>query len=402
MMNDLFKIVIDPVLAPRSVPDPSRPNNFELIYKETNDALGPPVNKRRSFSLDLCYPVPALKPFIGKVKIKDGQHLPMIAPAREKEEKPEKPEKIPIERANSTVNIGIENSRSKSIGSNPMYRTLIRAKLKQKDTGEVSRERSSTSHRRHTSVDDGQQQLRRRGSFASNDDKIPELEEEDKDSDGGGLEEEVRVKRKNYLCRNLVEQTRELCFTNSAVYKDFDKIFDKIINKFQYWELFDKEEIMHAGQALKIIANSGQIVNLVQEKQMTRLTSYFSNEEMELDTRVSICQAFIIIAKNKGLRKIFFQRDLLNMLFSIALQILEDRRKRTPSNRVLLITTTIKLLCIICTVQKTQYYVPGETNLQERLRKRSFDSGLFSILQHIYNELNDVEIEPFSDVKKNI
>lgn len=106
MMNDLFKIVIDPVLAPRVTPDPSRSNNFDLIYKETNDALGPPVNARRSFTLDLCYPIPDLKPFIGKIRIKDGQALP-IQPARERvrDEKEEKSERNPIERANSSVNI---------------------------------------------------------------------------------------------------------------------------------------------------------------------------------------------------------------------------------------------------------------------------------------------------------
>ena len=46
--------------------------------------------------------------------------------------------------------------------------------------------------------------------------------------------------KKNYLCKNLIEQTKELCFTNSAVYKDFDKIFDKIVEKLEYWELFEE------------------------------------------------------------------------------------------------------------------------------------------------------------------
>ncbi len=61
-----------------------------------------------------------------------------------------------------------------------------------------------------------------------------------------------------------------------------------------------------AGQALKMIANSGQILNLVQEKKMNRIISYFSNDDMVIRTRVQIAEAFIIIAKNKGLRKIFF------------------------------------------------------------------------------------------------
>lgn len=76
------------------------------------------------------------------------------------------------------------------------------------------------------------------------------------------------MKRKNLLCKNLVEQTRELCFTNSTMYKDFDKIFDKIVSKFQYWELFDFNEVFLAGQALKIMANSDFAKNLIFEKQI--------------------------------------------------------------------------------------------------------------------------------------
>jgi len=48
------------------------------------------------------------------------------------------------------------------------------------------------------------------------------------------------------------------------------------------------------------------------------------NEEIEVKTRVLIGEAFVIIAKNKGLRKIFFQRVLLNMLFSLALTVLSE------------------------------------------------------------------------------
>jgi hypothetical protein len=83
MMNDLFKIVVDPVFAPRVVPDAQRDNNFELIYKEYGDNSGPAVNKRRPFTFDLCYPIPHLKPFIGKMpgfrkEINNVSTLPQI------------------------------------------------------------------------------------------------------------------------------------------------------------------------------------------------------------------------------------------------------------------------------------------------------------------------------------
>ena len=68
MINDLLKIVIDPVLKPKNIHEPERPNDFEIIYRDASDAHGPEVNIRRPFSLDLMYPIPELVPLIGKRK----------------------------------------------------------------------------------------------------------------------------------------------------------------------------------------------------------------------------------------------------------------------------------------------------------------------------------------------
>jgi len=55
---------------------------------------------------------------------------------------------------------------------------------------------------------------------------------------------------------------------------------------------------------------------------------------------------------------------------------------------------SIKILCIVCTVKSNKFYIPGETNLAERLRKRAFDQGIFTLLTHIYMQL-DSEKTPF-------
>jgi hypothetical protein len=68
MIEDMLKIVLDPVLKPKSVPDAERENEFELIYQDASQKNGPAVNVRRPFNLDLLYIVPELKPFIGKLK----------------------------------------------------------------------------------------------------------------------------------------------------------------------------------------------------------------------------------------------------------------------------------------------------------------------------------------------
>lgn len=49
---------------------------------------------------------------------------------------------------------------------------------------------------------------------------------------------------------------------------------------------------------------------------------------------------------------------------------------------------TIKLLCVICTVKTNRFYIPGETNMVERLRKESYDKGIFACLTYLYSSLN--------------
>jgi hypothetical protein len=66
MIDDMLKIVLDPYLKPRQTPNPDEENGFELLYREERAGVGPAVNVRRPFSLDLIYPIPELKPFIGK------------------------------------------------------------------------------------------------------------------------------------------------------------------------------------------------------------------------------------------------------------------------------------------------------------------------------------------------
>lgn len=66
MIEDMLKIVLDPVIKPRQVPDADRPNDFELIYCDASEKHGPAVNIRRPFTMDLVYPVRETVPIIGR------------------------------------------------------------------------------------------------------------------------------------------------------------------------------------------------------------------------------------------------------------------------------------------------------------------------------------------------
>lgn len=89
------------------------------------------------------------------------------------------------------------------------------------------------------------------------------IEEEDKNSDysdddkqGGPNNKQQSTKqgttligqaakggKKNYLQKTILDQTKELCYEHSSLYKDFDSMFMKILLRFNQWELFDDVEI---------------------------------------------------------------------------------------------------------------------------------------------------------------
>ena len=70
MIEDMLKIAVDPICKPQIRPPNYEKNGFELLYREENFSQPggqPAFNARRPFDLDLCYPIPNLKPFIGKM-----------------------------------------------------------------------------------------------------------------------------------------------------------------------------------------------------------------------------------------------------------------------------------------------------------------------------------------------
>ena len=71
------------------------------------------------------------------------------------------------------------------------------------------------------------------------------------------LNKNLAKAKRNLLCKNLLDQTKELCYQHSPVYKDFDQIFSRIMSRFQDWEIFEEKDLMMACQSLKVVANSG-------------------------------------------------------------------------------------------------------------------------------------------------
>jgi hypothetical protein len=69
--------------------------------------------------------------------------------------------------------------------------------------------------------------------------------------------------KKNYLMKNILDQTKELCFEHASQYRDFESVYAKILMRFQQWELFDDDEISLGCQSIKMLAGSGQVVSMI-------------------------------------------------------------------------------------------------------------------------------------------
>lgn len=74
--------------------------------------------------------------------------------------------------------------------------------------------------------------------------------------------------------------------------------------------------------------------------------------------------------------------EVIHLLLKHALMICDEKE---VNNRTKLVKEeTIKILCLLSTVKTNRFYIPGETNIVDKLRKDSFDKGLFATLTYIY------------------
>ena len=76
---------------------------------------------------------------------------------------------------------------------------------------------------------------------------------------------------------------------------------------------------------------------------------------------------------------------MLHVLIKHALMIIDE--KELSDRTKVIKEDTIKVLCVLCTVKTNRFYIPGETNLVERLRKEAFDKGIFATLTFLYKNL---------------
>ena len=120
-----------------------------------------------------------------------------------------------------------------------------------------------------------------------------------------------------------------------------------------------------------------------------------------MKTRVVILETFLIISKHISLRPVFLRESILHQLMAFAMNIVQEQTNHKPSRDAQISLNTAKLLCNLSTVKTTRYYIPGETNTAERLRKYAFDCGIFTLLNYLYTNLTK-DKQPFRELREYI
>jgi hypothetical protein len=98
--------------------------------------------------------------------------------------------------------------------------------------------------------------------------------------------------KKNYLRKNILDQTKELCFEHASQYKDFESVYAKILMRFQQWELFDDTDVALACLAIKTLAGSGQVVSMIQERHLMKLIMIYDTQDMPVYVRQAVVESF--------------------------------------------------------------------------------------------------------------
>lgn len=124
---------------------------------------------------------------------------------------------------------------------------------------------------------------------------------------------------------------------------------------------------------------------MIQERHLMKMVLIYDTSDMPADVRLAVIESFHLIGKNIGLRKVFMRPQVLHVFLRHAMMVTDERELTERTMQIK--DETVKLLCVICTVKTNRHYIPGETNLVERMRKEAFDKGIFATLTYIFNNI---------------
>lgn len=97
---------------------------------------------------------------------------------------------------------------------------------------------------------------------------------------------------------------------------------------------------------------------------------------------MSLSESFVNISTFINFRKTFLRGKIFENLVKNALKLGESITDFS-SRQALIGINCIKVIMNVCSLSGTRGYIPGETNIAEQLRKRSFDCGCYVLLVYV-------------------
>ncbi len=97
---------------------------------------------------------------------------------------------------------------------------------------------------------------------------------------------------------------------------------------------------------------------------------------------MSLSESFVNISGLINFRKTFLRGKIYENLVKCVLK-LEESIHDLSSKQSMIGINCIKVIMNVCSLSGTRGYIPGETNIAEQLRKRSFDCGGYVLLVYI-------------------
>jgi len=132
----------------------------------------------------------------------------------------------------------------------------------------------------------------------------------------------------------------------------------------------------------------------VSESNIDKMMGLLESEEVDTKVRQSIAETLTVIIKQIGFRKTFLRQKYYDVLTKVALKLLDEIQN--PNEGLLEISQSALLnLITVNSLNSSRVYIPGETNISERLRKSSFECGTYFLVTHIYENIKDIESNYF-------
>jgi hypothetical protein len=110
---------------------------------------------------------------------------------------------------------------------------------------------------------------------------------------------------------------------------------------------------------------------------LKKLFQLFGQEEMNKTIKLSMAESLLQISASINYRKFFLRASNYEILVKNCLKI-GSEDPFSPQAQISIICT--KILIAVCSLNGSRVYIPGETNLSDQLRKRSYDCGTYAIL----------------------